>query len=157
MAYEHLGLHPFAEPTPVGPGGSLGDSCAAELLLAEAVPLVEPEPEPAPELGELAGVDWVSETAAASPVTNALECAGAVGRVDARLRCVWCRAVVAARLAPFRVPVRSCVSRAWWVLVVVRVSRYRVLSALASVIYPSGQPGPLGAGRRAGRVARRPS
>jgi hypothetical protein len=61
VAYdEHLGLHPFAEPTAVGPGGSLGDWPAVEPLLDGVAP-AEPEAEPVLELEALAGVGWLSE------------------------------------------------------------------------------------------------
>jgi hypothetical protein len=78
MAYEHLGLHPFAVPIPVGPGGRLEDWSAVERLLAE----VEPDAEPAPELAER---DWVSEEAAGWPVATSLEAAVLVCGVDALL------------------------------------------------------------------------
>lgn len=79
MAYEHLGLHPFAEPIPVGPGGRLEDWSAVERLLAEVAP-VKPDAEPAPELAERA---WVSEEAAGWPVATSLEAAVLVCGVDA--------------------------------------------------------------------------
>jgi hypothetical protein len=102
MAYEHLGLHPFAEPIPVGPGRRLGDGSAVEPVLAEVAP-VEPEAELAPELVERAKLDWVSETAAGWPVARPPEDAVVVGRVDPPMGRDRCRAPVAERLVVARV------------------------------------------------------
>ena len=96
LVYEHWGLHPFAEPTPVGPGGSVGDCWAAEPLLAELAS-VEPESEWTPELEELVGCDWAPDRPLAW-VTGALECTVAVRGEEMPARCDRCRRVVTARL-----------------------------------------------------------
>jgi excisionase family DNA binding protein len=128
MAYEHLGLHPFAEPIPVGPGGRLGDGSAGEPVLAE-VAAVAPELELAPELGELTKLDWGWETAVGWPVARPPEGAVVLGGVDPRVG-----RDLAERLVIARVWGRWCLRRGRGVPALLLVSRCRVLSAFASVI-----------------------
>src|SRR6185312_3954670 len=98
-------LHPFAEPTPVGPGGSLGDSWTVEPWLAELAPM-DPESELAPEPEELAELEWVLGRPLAPPVRRSLARAVTRVGVDPARECDRCRAVVATRLTSFRVRVR---------------------------------------------------
>ena len=84
MAYEHLGLHPVAEPIPVGPGGRLV-ACSAGAPVPDDVAFVEPEAELTPEVADSVGFDRVSEEAADCAVATLPEEAVVVVAADLRL------------------------------------------------------------------------